>query len=258
MLNKILAHKKEEVRRLATRPIEEEIKAASSIPRYPFVDALRHPKRTSALIAELKKASPSKGVIRMHFDPVQIALSYQAAGADALSILTDVRFFQGNPVYIRQVKEQVSLPVLRKDFIIDSLQIKESVALGADAVLLIAKALPIEDLVALYKEAEQAGMDCLIEVADKRELEQVLAHLHPPVIGINNRDLVTFQTDPNRTKDLLPYVPEDILVISESGIHSPKIVKDLEACGVSGFLVGEHFMRQDDVESAVRSLYGET
>ncbi|MDQ0337649.1 indole-3-glycerol phosphate synthase [Caldalkalibacillus uzonensis] len=258
MLNAILDSKRDEIKQLsAKRANWLSSNEQRDIPRYPFLEALRAPRRSSALIAEVKKASPSKGVIRPDFHPVEIARAYQAAGADALSVLTDVTYFQGHPDYIRQIKEQVCLPVLRKDFIIDPLQIAESVALGADAILLIAKALPISSLVQLYREAEAAGLECLIEVASTEELEEVLEHLHPPLIGINNRDLSTFTTDPERTKSLLPYIPEDILVISESGINSPQVVKDLEAHGVSGFLVGEHFMRQDDIESAVRKLYGE-
>ncbi|EGL82865.1 Indole-3-glycerol phosphate synthase [Caldalkalibacillus thermarum TA2.A1] len=258
MLNQILEVKREEIQKLYDRKQQLNLSfEQKDIPRYPFLQRLRSPRRSSALIAEVKKASPSKGVIRPDFHPVEIARAYQAAGVDALSVLTDVPFFQGHPDYIRLIKEQVSLPVLRKDFILDPLQVWESAALGADAILLIAKALPSSTLVKLYREAEHAGLDCLIEVASREELEEVLEHLHPPIIGINNRDLTTFTTDPERTKSLLPFIPPDILVISESGINCPEMVQDLEKHGVGGFLIGEHFMRQDDIESAVRRLYGE-
>lgn len=259
MLKEILATKRAEIKALYERKAEIEEKAKHlELPRHSFLEALKNPHRKSALIAEVKKASPSKGVIRPDFNPVQIALDYQKAGADALSVLTDVTYFQGKGDYIRQIKEKVPLPVLRKDFIIDPLQVKESVALGADAILLIAKALPAIELFALYKMAQEEGLDCLVEVSSLTELEEVLAQFTPAIIGVNNRDLYTFQTSVERTKELLPHLPREAVIISESGINSSQVVEELTRLGVHGFLVGEYFMRQENIIQAVEQLYGAT
>jgi indole-3-glycerol phosphate synthase len=256
MLKKILEVKEEEVKKLYTSGYQYGLTVKErAIPSYPFIQALQGPNRSSGLIAEVKKASPSKGVIREDFNPVEIAKAYERAGADCLSVLTDHEFFQGDLSYIAQIKEEVSIPILRKDFIIDEIQIKQSVELGADAILLIAKALPVEKLVSLYHQAEGVGLDVLIEVANREELDAIFSKLTPRLIGINNRDLRTFQTTTEVTKQLLPHIPKEVLVISESGIHSSEMVKDLEAHGVRGFLIGEHFMRQDDVGEAVKRLY---
>jgi indole-3-glycerol phosphate synthase len=256
MLNKILAMKQEEVSKLYASGYNYGLTVKErEIPSYPFIKALQNPNRSSALIAEVKKASPSKGVIREDFHPVEIAKAYELAEADCLSVLTDQPFFQGDLSYISQIKEEVSLPILRKDFIIDKIQIKQSVELGADAILLIAKALSVEKLVSLYYQAEEIGLDVLIEVSTREELDAIFSKLTPRLIGINNRDLSTFQTTTEVTKQLLPYIPQEVLVISESGIHSSQMVKDLEAHGVRGFLVGEHFMRQADIGEAVKHLY---
>src|SRR5690606_976175 len=169
-----------------------------------FLQSLLHPRRSSALIAEVKKASPSKGVIREDFQPVEIAKAYQAAGADCLSVLTDEHYFQGDPSYIAQIKQEVNLPILRKDFIIDPLQVEQSVELGADAILLIAKSLPIKQLMELYHLAEEKGLDVLIEIANEAELTELFSQLKPRIIGINNRDLRTFNTSTEVTKALLP------------------------------------------------------
>jgi len=256
MLDRILDVKKEEVQKLhaANYSFKYQVQERE-IPSYPFVQALQNPHRSSALIAEVKKASPSKGIIREDFDPVGIAQEYEQGGADCLSVLTDKQFFQGDERYIKAIKEKVSLPILRKDFIIDPIQIEQSVELGADAILLIAKALPVKQLVELYHQAESVGLDVLIEVAHLKELEEVLGHLNPKIIGINNRDLSTFTTSVDVTKELLKYIPEEILVISESGINSSTTVQDLEQHGVSGFLIGEHFMRQQKIKEAVEQLY---
>lgn len=259
MLKEILATKVQEVKRLYELRDEIEEKAKDvELPRYSFLEALKKPRRKSALIAEVKKASPSKGVLRPDFRPVQIALDYRQAGADALSVLTDVTYFQGDGDYIRQIKKQVDLPVLRKDFIIDPLQIKESVALGADAILLIAKALPARDLYHLYNLAQQEGLDCLVEVSNRAELEELLSLFTPAIIGVNNRNLDTFETSVERTKELLPHLPQGTVIISESGINSPQVVEELTQLGVNGFLVGEYFMRQENVIQAVQHLYGAT
>jgi indole-3-glycerol phosphate synthase len=257
MLKQILATKEQEIKELYSKRQEIEASAKQcGIPRYSFLEALKNPKRRSALIAEVKKASPSKGVIRPNFNPVQIAREYEQAGVDALSVLTDITYFQGDGQFIRQIKEHVALPVLRKEFILDPLQVIESVALGADAILLIAKALPADQLYSLYKEAEGLGLDCLVEVASIHELEMVLNYFTPPIIGVNNRDLATFTTSIERTKELLPHIPEGVVLISESGINSPDVVAQLTDLGVGGFLVGEFFMRQSDLVQAVQYLYG--
>jgi indole-3-glycerol phosphate synthase len=256
MLNKILSVKQEEVNQLHASGYNYGLTVKErDIRSYPFIKALQNPNRSSALIAEVKKASPSKGVIRKDFHPVEIAKAYERAGADCLSVLTDQLFFQGDLSYITKIKEEISLPILRKDFIIDEIQINQSVELGADAILLIAKALSTEKLVRLYHQAEAVGLDVLIEVSNREELDTILSKLSPRLIGINNRDLSTFQTTTEVTKQLLPFIPQEVLVISESGIHSSKMVKDLEAHGVGGFLVGEHFMKQADIGEAVRRLY---
>lgn len=256
MLNKILETKRQEVEQLKRAGYRYPYTVKErELASYSFLEALLHPNRRSALIAEVKKASPSKGVIREDFHPVEIAKAYEQARADCLSVLTDREYFQGDPSFIAQIKQQVSLPVLRKDFIIDPIQVEESVELGADCILLIAKALPVEQLIELYHLAEEKGLDVLIEIASQEELETLLSKLKPRMIGINNRDLRTFETSPEVTKALLPHIPKDILVISESGINSGKIVKELADLGVGGFLIGEHFMRQDNLMEAVESLY---
>lgn len=256
VLKKILDVKQSEVEQLYASGYAYSLTVKErSIPSYSFIQAIQNPKRGSALIAEVKKASPSKGVIRPDFHPVEIAKAYEEAGADSLSVLTDKSFFQGDSSYIAQIKEQVKIPILRKDFIIDSIQVKQSVALGADAILLIAKALPINQLAELYHEAEELGLDILIEVANQKELEEIFSKLAPLLIGINNRDLRTFQTSTDITKQLLRYIPKEVLVISESGIDSSDMIQDLAQHGVSGFLIGEYFMRQEDIGEAVKQLY---
>lgn len=256
MLNKIIQTKQQEIEQLKANGYRYPYTVKErELPSYSFFDNLLHPQRRSALIAEVKKASPSKGVIREDFHPVEIAKAYEQAKADCLSVLTDRDYFQGDPSYIAQIKQEVSLPILRKDFIIDPIQVEESVELGADAILLIAKALPIQQLVDLYHLAEERGLDVLIEIANQEELEELLTHLEPRIIGINNRDLRTFNTSTEVTKSLLPHIPKNILVISESGINSSETVAELESLGVRGFLIGEHFMRQDNLIEAVESLY---
>ncbi|WP_202079998.1 indole-3-glycerol phosphate synthase TrpC [Caldalkalibacillus salinus] len=264
MLEQILETKKEEVLTLtAERPdllvpknLSTEGEKTDGNSTESFIERLRQPNRTSALIAEVKKASPSKGVIREDFDPVMIAKSYEKAGADCLSVLTDQHYFQGDPQYISAIKEQVQLPVLRKDFIISPIQINESVEMGADAILLIAKALPPQDLKFLYDEATHAGLDCLVEVHNRQELEQLLEVFTPRIIGVNNRNLDTFETDINVTKSLSNMIPKGVTMISESGIHGPDMIQALERVGVHGFLVGEYLMRQKKIEEAVSQLYG--
>jgi len=209
-----------------------------------FVEALSSNVEQSkpAVIAEIKKASPSKGVIREDFDPEDLAISYQRGGAACLSVLTDKDFFQGSVEYLQEARAAVSLPVIRKDFIIDELQVAEARAIGADCILLIVAALEEAKLKDLNQQAQDLGMDVLVEVHDQAELEIALS-LPNKLIGINNRNLHTFELSLDTTFGLLPSIPEDRLVITESGILSREDVEAMLNQGVFGFLVGESFMR---------------
>lgn len=256
ILTKIIEVKRKEVGQLYADDYKYTHSVKSrSIPHYSFIEAILRPKRSSALIAEVKKASPSKGLLREDFNPLAIAKAYQTADVDCLSVLTEQHFFQGHGTFIAQIKAEVELPVLRKDFIIDPVQVEQSVELGADAILLIAKILPISLLQELYHQATELGLDVLIEIHDQRELEIILAAIKPKLIGINNRDLTTFNTSLTVTKRLKPLIPEEILVVSESGLHAPEMLRELELIGVQGFLIGEYFMRQKDMVNAVEQLY---
>ncbi|MEK5281039.1 MULTISPECIES: indole-3-glycerol phosphate synthase TrpC [Paenibacillus] len=217
--------------------------------------------RDMGLIAEVKKASPSKGLIREDFDPVSIAKGYEAGGADCLSVLTDTEYFQGSAAYLQQVKEAVNLPLLRKDFIIDEKQIYEARLLGADAVLLIVAILTPAQLSHFIDIASGLGLDILIEVHDRNELAVVLSTekiTQPNVLlGINNRNLRTFETSLETTAELAALVPQGVPVISESGISGSKDIGYLRTTGAHGVLVGEYLMRQANVEDAVNGLLGE-
>jgi indole-3-glycerol phosphate synthase len=210
-----------------------------------------------AVIAEIKKASPSRGVLRENFDPPAIAASYAAAGAACLSVLTDRQYFQGAPEYLAVARAACELPVLRKDFIVDPYQIAESRSLGADAILLIVAALDDAELAALDASARDFGMATLVEVHDARELDRALA-LAPRVIGINNRNLRTFETALSTTIELAPRVPQETLVVTESGILSPADVALLRGHGVHAFLVGEAFMRAEDPGKALAALFAQS
>jgi indole-3-glycerol phosphate synthase len=259
VLDTIVARKREEVAdRKAHRSQTELATAAKSAdPPRGFAAALRAKidAGCSAVIAEIKKASPSKGVIRKDFDPVAIARSYAQAGAACLSVLTDRDFFQGSDDYLQAARAATALPVLRKDFIIDPYQVYESRTLGADCVLLIASALGPAELSDLKSLAESLSLDVLIEVHDASELDRALS-LRPTMVGINNRNLKTFETSLQNTLDLLPRIPSDMLAITESGIHSVEDVATLRQKGVNAFLVGEAFMRADDPGAALRALFG--
>jgi indole-3-glycerol phosphate synthase len=207
-----------------------------------------------AVIAEIKKASPSKGVIRENFEPALIARSYESAGATCLSVLTDVSFFMGMDQYLIDARAEVSLPVLRKDFIVDPYQIYEARNIGADCILLIASILSLDEIISFYSLADSMGMDALIEIHDARELEMAL-EVSPRLLGINNRNLRTFEVDLQVTLDLLNDVPKESLVITESGIRTNHDVAMMKDNDVFGFLVGEAFMREDDPGLKLKELF---
>lgn len=258
ILERILAVKRAEVARAQRdRPLSDvrAQAAAASAPR-DFVGALRAKIAAGrpAVIAEIKRASPSKGVLRAQFDPEAIARSYARHGAACLSVLTDAQFFQGAPEHLAVAREASGLPVLRKDFVIDEYQVHESRALGADCILLIVAALDPARMRALEAAAQALGMAVLVEVHDGAELETALA-LATPLIGINNRNLRTFETRLETTLDLLDRVPGDRLVVTESGILAPSDVARMRASDVQVFLVGEAFMRAAEPGVALEDLF---
>lgn len=208
-----------------------------------------------ALIAEVKKASPSKGVIREDFDPVTIARAYETAGATCLSVLTDTPYFQGQDSYLQEIKQAVTLPLLRKDFMLTPYQIHESRALGADCILLIMAALEDQTAKELYDLAKELGMDVLVEVHDSNELERAMA-LNPDMIGVNSRNLKTLEVNIQTAHDLIRQMPSTVLKIAESGIHSHKDIKALTTSGAQAFLVGESLMRQENIIEATKNLLG--
>ncbi len=255
-LDKICAKKAEHVAHQKSITTLNDLKyRASDMPLpYGFVNAIKR-KTTPALIAEVKKASPSKGLIRADFDPVSIAKIYKDNGASCISVLTDEPYFQGKDEYMVAVKKAVDIPVLRKDFMIDPYQIYESRILGADCILLIMAALNDQLALELYQTARYLNMDVLVEVHNLEELERA-ARLSPMMIGINNRNLKTLDVDVNTSFDLLPHIPDTCVKIAESGIADHKTITGLHTCGYNGFLVGESLMRQDDIAAAMRDLLG--
>lgn len=258
ILRVILQRKTEELAGRAEhetlRQISERAQRASS-PRG-FASALqsRVARSRPAVIAEIKKASPSKGVIRENFDPDAIAKSYAGAGAACLSVLTDRDFFQGADEYLQQARAACDLPVLRKDFVIDPYQVYEARALGADCILLIVAGLGDAMLAELFGLAKHLGMDALVEVHDREELERAL-QIDADLIGINNRNLRTFETSLQTTLDLLDMVDNDALLVTESGIHTRDDVALMRQHGVHAFLVGEAFMRADDPGAKLKELF---
>lgn len=259
ILDNILKHKAGEVaerkRACSLSELEQRTKQIDS-PTRGFVRALHHQvtEGRAAVIAEVKKASPSKGVIREHFDPAEIAASYARGGAACLSVLTDEHFFQGHDDYLGQAKARSGLPVIRKEFIIDPYQVFESRLIGADAILLIVSALLDSELMALSRLAAGLELDVLVEVHDREELDRALK-LPVSLIGINNRDLRTFETSLETTLDLLAAIPEERLVVTESGIHTRADVALMRQHDVHSFLVGEAFMRADDPGAKLAELF---
>jgi indole-3-glycerol phosphate synthase len=262
ILDKIVEEKKREIAKLPVRII-----AAGDLrdamlergERRDFLSAIQNPKSSIALIAEVKKASPSAGIICENFDPIRIAKEYEAAGASCLSVLTDEKFFQGSLEYLRRIRAAVKLPLLRKDFIIDERQILEAIEWGADAILLIVAILDDARLKKFHSLATEAGLAALVEVHDEAELERAMA-LGASLIGVNNRNLKTFQVDLATTEFLAAKIEdrrsEMPLIVAESGIHTKADVERLANCGAKAILVGESLMREGNIGSKVRELIG--
>lgn len=258
ILDRIVRRKREEVaERAAKTPMARlhDLATTQETPRG-FVDALRARLRAGepAVIAEIKRASPSKGLIRADWDVPAIARSYEQGGAACLSVLTDVDFFQGADEFLVQARDACRLPALRKDFIVDEYQVVEARAIGADAILLIVAALDDAELAMLNAMARALGLDVLVEVHDRRELERALK-LGIELVGINNRDLHTFDVSLRTTLDMLPLVPPDVLVVTESGINTKQDVAAMRAKNVNAFLVGESFMRAPEPGVKLRELF---
>lgn len=259
VLENILARKVEEVAERRARVSLSDLQSLIAMTDAPrgFAKALieQAKRKQPAVIAEIKKASPSKGVIRENFQPAEIAKSYQAGGATCLSVLTDIDFFQGADAYLKEARSACSLPVIRKDFMIDPYQILESRALGADCILLIVSALDDVKMAELASVAKDVGLDVLVEVHDGDELERALKTLDTPLIGINNRNLHTFEVSLENTLDLLPRIPRDRLVVTESGILNRADVELMEISDVYAFLVGEAFMRAENPGVELQRLF---
>lgn len=261
ILKKIIKRKLEEVeeRRALVSLVDMKRRverAKNALAPRSFVYALQRKIQAgqSAVIAEIKKASPSKGVMRENFNPADIAISYEKGGAACLSVLTDVDFFQGSDAYLNEARENCALPVLRKEFIIDPYQVYEARGMGADCILLIVACLTDEQLKELSELAIQLEMDVLVEVHDSEELQRALP-LNLPMIGINNRNLRTFETSLETTIELLKQIPDDCIVVTESGIHSKEDVALMQKHNVNAFLVGEAFMRADEPGEKLAELF---
>jgi indole-3-glycerol phosphate synthase len=226
---------------------------------YPPRDVKPHltstPDNKYRIIAEVKKASPSKGVIREDFDPIMIAKEYEKGLADAVSVLTEPHYFKGNIDYLTQIRRYVPMPLLRKDFIVDKYQILEALVYGADFILLIAKALSKKELKELLAYSHHLGMEVLVEIHDKDDLIKAI-FAGANIIGINHRDLQTFQMDMKLCEKLIPMIPNGKVIVAESGINDFETVKEISAMGADAFLVGEHFMRQDDIATSLKELKG--
>jgi indole-3-glycerol phosphate synthase len=256
ILDKIVATKRQEIAAAKARTPESELRARAkdTPPRKDFFGALAA-EGSIKLIAEVKKASPSKGIIRADFDPVAIARVYEQSGATCLSVLTDVQYFQGSLDYLAAIRAAVNVPLLRKDFILDTYQLLEARIAGADAVLLIAECLDDCNLRKLHNEAIELGLTPLVELYDPPNLERVLA-AGATLIGVNNRDLRTFEVDLQHTIRMRKQIPDECLLVGESGISTHDDVQQLAAAGVDAILVGESLMREPDIGAAVKRLLG--
>lgn len=256
ILKKIIDHKLLEIEALKSKTSLEQIKdeSKSGRPVRDFVGALQTPGEIS-LIAEVKKASPSKGIIREDFNPVEIAKAYESAGASCVSVLTDENFFQGHRDFLVDVGAAIEIPALRKDFIVDPWQVYDARAAGADAVLLIAECLEAEQLKDLHALINELGMTALVELYDRENIDKVLA-CKPSLVGVNNRDLNTFEVNLEHSIEIRKSLPEDLTFVSESGISSHVEVSQLLQANVDAILVGESLMRADDIAAATRELLG--
>lgn len=256
ILKEIVEKKKERILAAKQQLCEEDLKTKiqSLGDTRPFIEAINKPRQIS-LIAEIKKASPSRGVIRQYFNPQQIASDYREAGVQAISVLTEEDYFSGSLSYIDEVKNYTDAPILRKDFIIEPYQVYESRFFGADAILLIAGLLTKETLSELMQLAQALGLDCLVEVHTEKELKKVL-NLKPALIGINNRDLHTLEVDLKNTERLFPLIPKDNTVVVESGIKSRQDVLFLKILGVNACLIGTAFMEAADIRKKVEEIMG--
>lgn len=256
ILNRIYQYKLFEVaeskKRVPLEVLKENIKKGQEV--RPLSAALKS-NTNICIIAEIKRASPSLGIIRKDFQPVKIACIYETSGASAISVLTDEKFFQGSLSYLTDVKKSVTLPVLRKDFIIDAYQVYEAKAAGADAILLIAALLSKDKMQQFLELAKELNMECLVEVHSESELNNVL-QTDAYIIGINNRDLATFSVDIETTLRLRPVIPDDKIIVSESGIKSRMDIVKLMEKGVDAVLIGETFMKSDDISAKMRELLG--
>ncbi|WP_263706070.1 indole-3-glycerol phosphate synthase TrpC [Shouchella tritolerans] len=251
MLEKILATKREEISQL-------QLPEKQYFPKKSLKASLQKASLPLGLIAEIKQASPSKGVLCETISPTAIAQVYEKGGASAISVLTDRTYFQGDTAYVAEVKKTVSLPVLRKDFILSPLQVEETACIGADAMLLIAGAMEAKQLHELYELAYSKGLECLVEVHSEEELESLLAVFTPEVIGINNRNLKTFQTSIAQTEEIAKMVPKKALLVSESGIHTPDDIARVKKAGANAVLIGEQLMRKHDKRQAIIDLFSES
>ena len=254
ILSRILEEKRkfvEEAKRL--KPQETLLKEIKSLSvKSSFRKNISRPHHIN-LIAEIKKASPSKGILRGDFNPVKIAITYQANGASAISVLTDERFFEGRLDHLVKARENISIPILRKDFFIDEYQIYETVASGADAILLICEILSMAEMTKFYNIAAELGLDCLVEVHSEEDIEKALA-VDAAIIGINNRDLHTFKVDLGVTQRLIRMIPQNRVIVSESGIRSYEDIMFLRSLGVNAVLIGEAFMESDDIAAKMREM----
>ncbi|HYC56037.1 MAG TPA: indole-3-glycerol phosphate synthase TrpC [Candidatus Binatia bacterium] len=257
ILDDILSAKREEVAAAQQRATLADLRthALYAEPRRGFAAALARQGAGRAIIAEVKKASPSKGIIRADFDPPTHGRQYESAGARCISVLTDTRFFQGSLEDLKSVRAVTAIPLLRKDFTIDAYQVVEARAYGADAILLIVAALAQEELVSLSQVASEEGLDVLVEVHDEAEMRRAI-DAGAALIGINNRNLRTFETSLNVTRQLVPIAPEETTLVSESGFRHPHELGQMEQLGVNAFLIGENLIKEPDPGAALRWFLG--